>query len=224
MKKILKFQSDPSFAQLWDKYTYNILFSNITLKSTQKKNYIEDLISLLKEKEITKESRILDTCSGTGFPAIHLFQVGYHIDCMDLMDDQIEMFKEKTEKLRIPLTVLKASWKEIHKYYANNSYDLLLCRGNSFIYADGGWNEKIEVDPRRALESYRITLKEFYNILKPGGFLYIDKFYDNENPQKKYVARIKIGDRPIAKLLVYLEIIPKLKIRRAQFLIHNKDG
>ena len=119
---------------------------------------------------------------------------------------------------------MKASWKEIHKYYANNSYDLLLCRGNSFIYADGGWNEKIEVDPRRALESYRITLKEFYNILKPGGFLYIDKFYDNENPQKKYVARIKIGDRPIAKLLVYLEIIPKLKIRRAQFLIHNKDG
>ena len=103
---------------------------------------------------------------------------------MDLMDDQIEVFNDKIEKLRIPLKVLKASWKEIHKYYAKNSYDLLLCRGNSFIYADGGWNKKIEVVPKRALESYSITLKEFYNILKPGGFLYIDKFYDNEKPQK----------------------------------------
>lgn len=69
------------------------------------------------------------------------------------------------------------------------------------------------------------TLEVYYNLLKLGGSLYIDKFRDSEIPDKKVVARLNIeSTKEQEDLVFYVERKPEQKVRFAQLLYRDKAG
>jgi len=205
----------PSFAKLWDKCLYNLLYDS--------KSHIKELINLFKENRIKKSSKIIDTSAGTGFPALELTEKGYKIDCMDAMDDEIKVFHSKAKEKRIKIRCKKLRWLQIPKHYPKNKYNFVFCRGNSFIYASGGWNSYKKVNKKESLRKYEKTLQIFYNLLNDNGILYIDKFKDKEKPGKTKVGVVKIGEKEY-ELLFYTEIKKKLNIRQAQMIMIDENG
>ena len=85
----LKFEKEPLFAELWDACLYNLLYDS--------NEYVKEIINLFEKNKIRKDSKIIDTSAGTGFPSIELTEKGYDIDCMDATDDEIEVFSRKAK-------------------------------------------------------------------------------------------------------------------------------
>lgn len=139
--KTLKFFKEPEYADLWDALVYSMLYN--------KNEYIKEILGLFKKIGITKNSIILDSSAGTGFIALHLRKMGYTVECIDLMDDEIRVFKRKARKLGVSPQIKKSSWADIPKVYKNKKFDFIFCRGNSFIYADGGWNKEQKVNEKK---------------------------------------------------------------------------
>jgi hypothetical protein len=142
---------------------------------------------------------------------------------MDLMEDEIEVFKERALENGVSHEISKIAWKEIPENYEKETYDFIFCRGNSFIYADGGWNKNQEVNRESSLESYEETLKIFYDALKSGGYLYVDKFPDNEKLQKETVAKIKVEGK-LEELIFFTEKMPEKRMRKASMIRKNSDA
>jgi glycine/sarcosine N-methyltransferase len=185
--------------------------------------YVSELKDLFDQTKITKQSHIIDVSAGTGFPALELIELGYNIDCMDAMDDEIAVFTKKAKKKGLKTRCKKLTWLEIPKHYKKEDYNLVFCRGNSFIYAAGGWNRAQGVDKKKSLEIYEKTLKVFYNLLEDGGTLYIDKFKDSEKPHKTKVGVVQIKDKKY-DLIFYNEVNKKSKERYAAMLLRDENG
>jgi hypothetical protein len=130
MKKFT-FDHEPTFAELWDTCVYGLLY-----KTHEYKNELEDL---LQELRITRDSAIIDVCAGGGFPAIELAQDGYR----------------KARSAGISLSCKEIAWQALPARFSSGSFDFLLCRGNSFIYAGGGWNEIKEVSSEESLQNIK---------------------------------------------------------------------
>ena len=70
-----------------------------------------------------------------------------------------------------------------------------------------------------------MTLKVYYELLKKGGYLYVDKYRDSEIPAKKVVAKLKIKETNEEKDIIFsVERKPKKNIRYAQMLLRDKNG
>ena len=214
MKK-LSFNYEPEFAELWDACLHNLLYD--------KNSYVNEVLELFKKLNITPSSKVLDTCEATGFISLYLRQNGYVVDCMDLMSDEIKTFQKNAKNLDVSDRIKQLSWQEIPSNYPAESYDFLFCRGNSFIYANGGWNKEQAVNPRESLNAYEKTLKIFYNALKTGGYLYIDKFPDNEKPHNDIVAKVSIAGSE-EDLVFYTKRFPEKGYREASMIRRTKDG
>jgi SAM-dependent methyltransferase len=216
----IRFENEPSFAELWNVCLYNFLY-NI-------EDYKKDIEELFSQIGITKESKILDVSAGGGFPAIDLIKDGYQIDCLDISDDEIKLFDQRANELNLSVRCKKGAWLDIPKLFEQNTYDFIFCRGNSFIYAAGGWNEKIEIDRQQSLDSYLKTLKIFKDALKSGGHLYLDKFKDKEAVGRKKVCKIQIGEESEENLFFQTQISPEENTRRAALvrasLFGKKEG
>ena len=214
MKK-LNFDYEPEFAELWDACLHNLLYD--------KDSYVGDILDLFKKLKITPSSKILDTCAGSGFISLYLRQNGYDVNCMDLMVDEIRCFRKNARKLDIEDRINQLSWEQIPTLYLPETYDFLFCRGNSFIYADGGWNQEQTVNPETSLRDYERTLKIFYDTLKTGGYLYIDKFPDSEEPNNDIVAKLSIGGSK-EDLVFYTKRFPEKGFREARMIRRAQDG
>jgi hypothetical protein len=209
----LVFSKSPSFAKLWDACLYNFIY-DIDL-------YVSDVKNLFNKNNISKDSKIIDVSAGTGFPAIELSKEGYNIDCMDAMDDEIIEFNKKAKKAKLNLKCKKLTWLNIPSVYKKNDYNLVFCRGNSFIYAAGGWNSLNKVSKQNSLDIYEKTLKIFYDLLKKDGVLYLDKFPDGETPSKVKIGEVKIANKKF-DLIFYRAI--KGDYREAAMLLRDESG
>lgn len=123
---------------------------------------IEDFLKPHIEKDI------LDCACGTGFITLDLIKKGYLIKCSDGSKRMIDRFVEKARSENVSIKPEQLKWDELSSHYWN-SFDIVMCRGSSLIYA-GGWDNKLS-DNREIIFS---SLKNFYECLKPGGFLYVD--------------------------------------------------
>jgi len=185
--------------------------------------YVVELEDLFSTIDISKDSKIIDVSAGTGFPALELIESGYNIDCMDAMDDEIAVFMKKAKKKGLKTTCKKLTWLEIPSHYKKKNYDLVFCRGNSFIYAAGGWNKAQGIDQKKSLEIYEKTLQVFYDLLEDGATLYIDKFKDSEKPHKTKVGEVKIKGKKY-DLIFYNEVNKKRHERYAAMLLRDENG
>ncbi len=215
--EILDVDSEPAFPELWKLCEYKLLYDP--------KSYAEDMKNLFEKIGIGKQSGILDTCVGPGFFDTELLKEGYHITTADKNPNMIVPFQNALRELGIDHATTISAWLDLPKHFQKESFDLLLNRGNSFIYAAGGWNEMIAIDKNESLAKFKETLEVYYDLLKPGGYLYIDKFRDSEIPDKKVVARLNIENGEEQKDIVfYVERKPEENVRFAQMLLRDESG
>ncbi len=177
------FDQYPSFAELW-----GVAIRQLCPESA----FTEELLTLLRSKGLNEKSSIADVAAGDGFPALSMREKGFTIDCFDLSDDQIKSFKRNARKRKVSSLITQSDWLHV-KDKVEKSYDCIMCTGNSFIYAAGGWNSK-EYNKDHPLTLYRQTLGIFYELLLPGGILIIDKFKDSERSHEVIVCRVKVKD------------------------------
>src|SRR3989344_2546631 len=207
----------PNFAELWKLTEYKLLYDS--------RAYVEEVEKLFEKIGIDKKSAILDTCVGPGFFSTELLQKGYNLSTADKSEEMIKPFYAGLKELGIEHKVIESSWLDLPKHFSKSSFDMLFNRGNTVMYANGGWNEEIIIDKEKTLTVLLDTLKVYCDLLKPGGYLYIDKFRDSEIPDKKVPARLNIEDTKNQEdLIFYVERKPENNIRFAQLLLRDKDG
>jgi len=199
----------PSFAELWKLTEYNLLYNS--------EDYVAEMEKLLEKIGVNKKSALLDTCVGPGFFSTELLQKGYNLKTADISSETIKPFYDSLRELGIEHKVTNSSWLDLSKHFKKQSFDMLFNRGNSVVYAAGGWNEMKKVNRKESLNALEKTLKVYYDLLKPGGYLYIDKYRDSEIPDRKVSARLNISDINEEKDIIFLvERRPEENVRFAQ--------
>lgn len=100
---------------------------------------------------------------------------------------------------------------------------LAFCRGNSFIYAGGGWNKHNSMTWQDSLDAYRNTLLAFNKILTAGGYLLLDKFKDDEVCGKTKLTNVTICNKDY-ELLFYTRQHKDLHRREAALILRDEVG
>ncbi len=213
--KTFTYDKMPHISELWDDCVNSLVYDP--------NEYTDDLERLFKKLKINTESKILDSSAGSGFPALELAKRGYSVDCMDVSKEAIEIFNRKAHNSNLDIKCKQLSWLEIPNHYSKDNFDLLFCRGNSFIYAAGGWDSESKTSREIALENYEKTLKVFYDSIKPGGSIYIDKFKDSEEKSKAMVGKIKIGEEEY-DWYFHRNPMEESKTREAGMILRDKRG
>ena len=144
---------------------------------------------------------VLDCACGSGFPALTLHKLGYDVTCTDGSDFMLERFRSNAEAAGVPIEPRQALWEELDRLYPA-SFDVVICRGCSFIYA-GTFETDAEPD-RGALEA---SLRSMVACLRPGGRLYVDTTQEEHLDGEEWSShpprtidghRIEIDERVIA--------------------------
>ncbi|MBP7708044.1 aminotransferase class V-fold PLP-dependent enzyme [Candidatus Pacearchaeota archaeon] len=210
-------EKEPDFPELWKLCEYKLLYNA--------EEYTDEITELFKNLGINKKSKILDTCVGPGFFSSELLERGYNLNTADKSSIMVKPFINFLKEKGIKNDVKIVDWLNLPKHFKKESFDVLFNRGNTFIYAGGGWNEKIKINEKTSIESFKKTLQIYYNLLKKNGYLYIDKFKDSEVPSKKIVARLNIKSNNTKKDIVfYVERKQEEGIRYAQMLLRDMNG
>lgn len=214
IKNLGTFKTAPEFAYLWDRCVYEMLYTP--------DKFVNEFSSLLGKYGVTKESAILDSAAGSGFPALDMVEKGFsNIACIDVSDDQIRLFNKRAEGKNLSVRSHKVSWNEIPEHFKGKKFKAIICKG-SLWYAAGGWNTEYVPDRESALEAMRIALKVFYTMLETGGVLYVDKFKDSEVDHKDTVGTFQVGDKK-KELMFYTHREHEKKIRRAAMIIKDVE-
>lgn len=182
-KNIIEIHNNPTLDDVWDLCIRNFLYDQ--------KKYIDEIIALFERIGITKESRIADVSAGGGFPALNLMELGYKVDCFDGFASNL--FNKNALKQKQEAYCSKVLWQDLPEVISQGEYDFIFCRGNSFIFAGGGWTELTDFDIEKVRSAYAKTAKIFADMLKPGGYMYVDKFKDSELGHREKLATIKVG-------------------------------
>jgi cysteine desulfurase/selenocysteine lyase len=213
----LDVETTPSFAELWRLTEYKLLYDS--------KAYFEEIENLFEKIGITKKSALLDTCVGPGFLATELLQKGYNLSTADKNPNMVTPFRYTLQELGINHTTTISPWLDLPKHFRSESFELLFNRGNTIVYADGGWNEPYKLDKEKTMQALLDTLIVYRNLLKPGGYLYVDKFRDSEIPDRKVVAQLNIKDMGAQEGIIFsVERRPEENIRVAQLALRDAEG
>ncbi|MBU2576692.1 MAG: aminotransferase class V-fold PLP-dependent enzyme [Nanoarchaeota archaeon] len=213
----LDVDEEPEFPDLWRLAEYKLLYNP--------EEYVNEIEELFKNIGITKKSEILDTCVGPGFFCTELLEKGYNLKTADKSKEMIKPFLGVLKEKGIKHEVVQSTWLDLPKHFKKNSFDMLFNRGNTLIYAEGGWNEKKLVDKKKSLSTLKKTLQIYYDLLKKGGYLYVDKYRDSEVPTKKVVAKLNIKSTGEIKDIIFsVERKPEKNVRYAQMLLRDKKG
>jgi len=193
-------------------------------KIYNKEIYISGFLDLMKSIGITQESLILDAGCGSGFPAIDLIESGYHVIGVDKSSEMVRQIKINARKRGVSIEAKHIMWSELSKNF-NPIFDFIYCRGNSLIYA-ASWEQNWIV-PNRSREEILEAIKNFYQILKPGGKLYIDITSKNEKPDQRNIGIVQTRRGPV-QIFWKVEHDRKNKIRAwkitLKFLTSGKDA
>jgi SAM-dependent methyltransferase len=124
---------------------------------------------------------LVDVAGGTGFPVIEFAQKRYDVTYVDGSASMARAFQEKCIKRKLSKVpdTLVCRWGDIHRRTPKR-FDGLLCRGNSLAYINS-WQETYEQQSPKA--QLIDAIRDFYELLKPGGFMYLDKYKLNPKDQ-----------------------------------------
>ncbi|MGB2222326.1 class I SAM-dependent methyltransferase [Neptunomonas sp.] len=146
-----------AFPDLYDIYQSAVFEKAALLES------LREIISDYAEKNI------LDCSVGTGFVIIDLIKEGVDIVCADGSSDMLKKFSLNAQSNGIKTRPIQIDWENIGSTLPS-MFDLILCRGNSIVYADM-WDKENVIDSH---EGIRASLKGIFDSIKLGGKLYID--------------------------------------------------
>lgn len=117
---------------------------------------------------------VLDCACGSGFPALELHLLGYRLTCTDGSAFMLERFRRNARAASVAIEPREARWEELGVLYPA-SFDAVLCRGCSLIYA-GTFETDAEPDWSILVSS----AESFARCLRPGGRLYVDTSLEEE--------------------------------------------
>lgn len=142
---------------------------------------------------------VIDCAGGIGFPSIGLRKKGWSITYSDGSSVMYEVFKGHLANEGVTMPHCLLEWKHLTRRFLNQ-FDALLCRGNSLGYVDS-WNK-----PLRSNEfiNIRKALDQFFQIIKPGGIIYIDTAQQEEFDLPHYPIIHEFGEKQLGGHVVKL--------------------
>ncbi len=183
--------------------------------------YVEELKDLLQNHGVTRQSLIIDSCAGSGFPSLDLLSDQFNVLPLDGTQRMIELFNQNAKQKGLDVRSTLLRWEDLPQGFTNKA-KAILCRGNSIIYAGNSWG-KDDVDIEKAKAAIQQTLKNFYDCLGDSGILYIDKFHKDETAEETIKGRINIFGIP-EQLLWRVEHDLDKKTRRWILIREQPDG
>lgn len=138
------------------------------------KSIVNALRDWLRERSA---SSVIDVAGGTGFPIIELALMNFDVTYVDGSHAMARSFLEHCghRKLEKIPNALVCRWGGINRVMPRR-FDALLCRGNSLAYINS-WRDQGDKDAREL--NIDDALADFYSLLKPGGYMYLDKYRFN---------------------------------------------
>ncbi|GAA0273393.1 hypothetical protein GCM10010302_08740 [Streptomyces polychromogenes] len=127
---------------------------------------------------------VMDCSVGTGFITLDLIREGHSIICADGSAAMLERFEANAAELGLDTKPIHLDWADLGGTFPG-VFDLIICRGNSLVYADV-WDEDThdgdthdedthdQDTPAVGAAAVAGHLRSMYAALKPGGFLYVD--------------------------------------------------
>jgi len=143
-------------------------------KKDRTSKYKNFLVSLLKEK---KAVTILDAACGSGVDSVMLIEEmgsnpAFSLTSCDYSDKMLKgalktRWERRREQAFFDWTIEEGNWMTLNKDVKTPGagYDAIICMGNSFPHL---------IDDNGDLRDQKICIKNFYDMLKPGGTLIID--------------------------------------------------
>ncbi len=136
---------------------------------------------------------VLDCAGGTGFPSIALKKMGWNITYSDASEEMQSHFRQRAQQQGVEMPVFFSNWRDLSKNILRQ-FDAVMCRGNSLIYVDS-WDSDQVSDAAR--DQIRNALREFRQMIKPGGVLYVDTTHRSEFEHASYPFREEFPERLI---------------------------
>jgi glycine/sarcosine N-methyltransferase len=137
-------------------WLYEVLYADQELDQLGR-FFLEEHESLIKR---STNSRIRDVSCGNGIQAIALCRAGHNVRASDKSLEMIRLARRNAEKMKVPLDVFQAEWKELPTE-SEEPCSLLLCQGNSICHTSSRVDRKAVLD-------------HFYRMLEPGGTILLD--------------------------------------------------
>lgn len=109
-----------------------------------------------------KVEKVFDSAMGNGVDSIHLLKNGFDVTSNEIDKPITSCAKQNARKQKVRLKITSFDWRELEKHFAPNSFDAIICLGNSLTYLF-------------TKESQLKALKNFCHCLKKGGILVIDE-------------------------------------------------
>ena len=177
-----------STGESFDPFGFSSAFDAYQRVVEDRTTVTDDVHRLLLEHDV---DRVLDCAAGTGLPALDLRQRGVRIDCSDGDPEMVAQFQRNAKRNRVDDRCDVRCWSQLPELGA--SYDYLLCRGNSLVYATT-WRGGSDVAPAHLLGKY---LGSFRSVLRPGGTLHVDV------PRRLdlQLSRRQLDSSPLARLV-----------------------
>ncbi|PWQ97880.1 class I SAM-dependent methyltransferase [Leucothrix arctica] len=161
-----------NFAEAWDQ----------EVRSLWPESYPNELSNMLKDYGV---KTILDCAGGTGYPSIELKQMGWDITYSDGSSVMLGIFTEKLEATQLGIPKYHSRWEELSQKVPD-TYDALMCIGNSFIGINS-YESVFAISDETVKANMLSAVSEFYKKLNNGGILYIDLMNANSSaPDQPY--------------------------------------
>lgn len=184
---------------------------------------INQLIIDYSDKLGLRLNRIIDCGCGSGNPSIGLKkEYGYDVTCSDMSSEMLERLRENLKATNVDLPIIPSEWRDLSKHIISeqDKFDMVICRGNSLIYATS-WDRK-SLLPNIAREGIIEALKNFYAILKNGGIIYLDLSNQREFETNNYYEFVGHRNSPSSAgdIILFWKVqhVSAQKIR----LVHSK--
>jgi len=150
---------------------WNVYIGEMKERTTKYKTF---LVNLLKEK---KAMTILDAACGSGVDSVMLIEEmgsipAFNLTSCDYSDKMLKhalkiRWQRRREQAFFDWTIEEGNWMTLTKDVKTPGagYDAIICMGNSFPHL---------IDDHGDLRDQRTCIRNFYDMLKPGGTLVID--------------------------------------------------
>lgn len=117
---------------------------------------------LVKTLSRFKARKVFDSCMGDGCDTIFLLKEGFEVTSNDLDVTFIRKAQENARKNSVRLNVTSFDWRRLDKHFPPDSFDAVICLGNSLTYL---FSKK----------DHAKSLRGFYRLLRKGGVLVVDE-------------------------------------------------
>lgn len=155
--------ADGRAARVWQMY-----IGGTSTRTLKYKTFLTDILRRHNCKTV------FDVACGTGVDSIMLLEEGFEVQSADISDKMLKQayetrWKRRKDDIFDRWVIEEANWltleDDMDDSVPEDGYDAIICMGNSFAHLPDYHGDN---------RDHVTAIKQFYNLLKPGGILVID--------------------------------------------------